>query len=38
VPPNSVVTGNPGRVVKQFDRSKGEWVLGSNALTATQGR
>jgi acetyltransferase-like isoleucine patch superfamily enzyme len=31
IPPNSVVTGNPARVVKQFDPSKGEWVLGSRA-------
>jgi hypothetical protein len=23
------VTGNPARVVKHFDLSKGEWVLGS---------
>jgi acetyltransferase-like isoleucine patch superfamily enzyme len=38
IPPNSVVTGNPGRVVKQFDRAKGVWTLGSSALTATQGR
>lgn len=32
VPPNSVVTGNPARVVKQFDPAKGEWVLGSSML------
>jgi len=32
VPPNSIVTGNPARVVKQFDPSKGEWVLGSSPL------
>lgn len=38
IPPNSVVTGNPGRVVKQFDRAKGVWVLGSSALTAVPGR
>jgi acetyltransferase-like isoleucine patch superfamily enzyme len=35
VAPNSVVAGNPARVVKQFDSSTGEWVLGSNALAAT---
>jgi acetyltransferase-like isoleucine patch superfamily enzyme len=35
VPPNSVVTGNPARVVKQFDASKGGWVLGSSALAAS---
>ncbi len=28
VPPHSIVTGNPGRVVKQFDPTKGEWALG----------
>ncbi len=38
VPPNSVVTGNPARVVKQFDPAKGEWVLGSSALTAVSSR
>lgn len=29
VPPYSVVAGNPARVVKQFDPSRNEWVLGS---------
>ena len=29
IPPYSVVTGNPARVVKHFDTTKGEWVLGS---------
>jgi len=33
VPPHSVVTGNPARVVKQFDPSRGEWVLGSAPAT-----
>jgi acetyltransferase-like isoleucine patch superfamily enzyme len=28
IPANSVVSGNPARIVKQFDPSKGEWVLG----------
>jgi len=40
IPPNSVVTGNPARVVKQFDTVKGEWVLGSSAFakaTAVRG-
>jgi acetyltransferase-like isoleucine patch superfamily enzyme len=40
IPPNSVVTGNPARVVKQFDPVKGEWVLGSSAFakaTAVRG-
>jgi acetyltransferase-like isoleucine patch superfamily enzyme len=32
IPPNSVVTGNPARVVKQFDPARGEWVLGSSTL------
>jgi len=31
IPPYSVATGNPARVVKHFDLSKGEWVLGSRA-------
>jgi acetyltransferase-like isoleucine patch superfamily enzyme len=26
VPPNSVVVGNPGRVIRRFDRERGEWV------------
>jgi acetyltransferase-like isoleucine patch superfamily enzyme len=30
VAPCSVVTGNPGRTVKQFDPSRGEWMLGSS--------
>ena len=38
IPPNSVVTGNPARVVKQFDPAKGEWVLGSSALSAVSSR
>jgi acetyltransferase-like isoleucine patch superfamily enzyme len=38
VPPNSVVTGNPARVVKQFDPTKGGWVLGSGVVTATSVR
>jgi acetyltransferase-like isoleucine patch superfamily enzyme len=32
VPPYSVVTGNPARVVKHFDLEKGEWVLGSSGM------
>jgi acetyltransferase-like isoleucine patch superfamily enzyme len=36
VPPYSVVTGNPARVVKHFDQNKGEWVLGAVAPTAKQ--
>jgi acetyltransferase-like isoleucine patch superfamily enzyme len=38
IPPNSVVTGNPARVVKQFDAATGGWVMGSAAISATQGR
>src|SRR5579863_5626873 len=29
IPPYSIVTGNPARIVKQFDPVKGEWILGS---------
>jgi acetyltransferase-like isoleucine patch superfamily enzyme len=28
IPPYSVVVGNPARIVKQYDFSKGKWVLG----------
>jgi acetyltransferase-like isoleucine patch superfamily enzyme len=28
VPPYSVVTGNPARVIKQFDSTKGQWMKG----------
>jgi acetyltransferase-like isoleucine patch superfamily enzyme len=35
IPPYSVATGNPARVVKHFDFSKGEWVLGSSAVTTS---
>ncbi len=34
IPPYSVVSGNPGRVVKQYDLSKGKWVMGSSAPTS----
>ena len=34
IPPHSVVTGNPARVVKHFDTSTGTWVLGSSASVA----
>jgi len=36
IPPYSVVTGNPGRIVKQFDPTKGLWVLGSSGSTVTR--
>jgi acetyltransferase-like isoleucine patch superfamily enzyme len=29
-PPYSVLSGNPARIVKQWDRNKGAWVLGSS--------
>jgi acetyltransferase-like isoleucine patch superfamily enzyme len=32
VPSYSVVTGNPARVVKSYDPSKGEWILGSGKV------
>jgi hypothetical protein len=28
IPPYSVVSGDPARIVKQYDFSKGKWVLG----------
>ena len=28
-PPYSVIVGNPGRVIRQFDPAKNEWVIGS---------
>jgi acetyltransferase-like isoleucine patch superfamily enzyme len=28
IPPYSVVTGNPARIVKQYDLSQNQWVLG----------
>jgi acetyltransferase-like isoleucine patch superfamily enzyme len=31
IPPFSVVAGNPGKVVKHYEPSKGMWVLGSKA-------
>jgi acetyltransferase-like isoleucine patch superfamily enzyme len=33
IPPYSVVTGNPAKVVKQFDLSTRKWVLGSGRST-----
>lgn len=35
-PPYSVISGNPARIVKQFDLAQGRWVLGS-AVHATHG-
>lgn len=34
IPPYSVVTGNPARVVKQFDPVRQAWVLGSSGAPA----
>jgi acetyltransferase-like isoleucine patch superfamily enzyme len=31
VPPNSVVVGNPGRIVRHFDAARGAWVDGQPA-------
>jgi len=33
-PPYSVLSGNPARIVKQFDPAKQEWVLGSSRPAA----
>lgn len=33
VPPYSVVAGDPLRIVKQYDRLKEKWVLGSSRAT-----
>lgn len=33
VPPYSIVSGNPGRVVKQYDPAKGQWALGTRGVT-----
>jgi acetyltransferase-like isoleucine patch superfamily enzyme len=33
IPPNSVVAGNPGRVVKSYDHAKGRWMIGGAAVS-----
>jgi acetyltransferase-like isoleucine patch superfamily enzyme len=38
IPPYSVVSGNPARIVKQYDFSKGKWVLGCVRPLATPER
>ena len=35
-PPYSVLSGNPARIVKQFDPAKGVWVLGSSRPVETE--
>lgn len=35
-PPYSVLSGNPARIVKQFDPAKGAWVLGSSRPVETE--
>lgn len=35
-PPYSVLSGNPARIVKQFDPAKGTWVLGSSRPVETE--
>jgi acetyltransferase-like isoleucine patch superfamily enzyme len=34
IPPYSVVSGNPGRVVKQFDPFTGQWVIGRRGFNS----
>ncbi len=36
VPPNSVIVGNPARIVRQYDPSKKAWVLGAVRSGDTQ--
>jgi acetyltransferase-like isoleucine patch superfamily enzyme len=36
IPPYSVVSGNPARVVKSYDSSKAEWVIGSSKTQAEE--
>ena len=38
IPPYSVVSGDPARIVKQYDFSKGKWVLGCIRPLATAER
>ena len=33
IPPYSIVMGNPGRVVKQYDPVKGQWVIGGSGFS-----
>ena len=35
-PPYSVLSGNPARIVKQFDPARGAWVLGSSRPVETE--
>ena len=35
-PPYSILSGNPARIVKQFDPVKGTWVLGSSRPVETE--
>lgn len=37
VPPNSVVAGNPARVLRRFDRERGEWVDSEGAPSPIPG-
>ena len=38
IPPYSVVSGDPARIVKQYDFSQGKWVLGCIRPAASAGQ
>jgi acetyltransferase-like isoleucine patch superfamily enzyme len=36
IPPYSIVSGNPGRIVKQYDPASNRWVLGSREVSVSK--